>query len=221
MSSSTKNKHNLSAYESWDKDELALYVMEASGLGEECQEIFVKNSVSGKTAPNLSESNLKEMGFSRVGDRHRVHQALSDLRASSRRQKRETILWEGEQFMHHSWYSACKATCCGLCPKSPQKYQLSISHLTILSSKSSHFLCFKCSCCGKTTFKDTVVTDVDEGHVNTPCIENTFCCGESFDFVTLKSADGKKTLYLTKGEGPVAAGMIRNQVEEAQLMVRG
>lgn len=67
----------------------------------------------------------------------------------------------------------------------------------------------------------SAVSDVDWGHVKTPCCENTFCCGESADYVKITSSDGVKILELPKGEGEIAETKINNQVEESQLMDRG
>lgn len=80
---------DLKALRSWDKQTLAHYVSGEAGLGQDCEKILVQNSITGQTAPNLTDADLKEMGFTAVGERHRVYQALSALRAANRKQDRE------------------------------------------------------------------------------------------------------------------------------------
>jgi hypothetical protein len=226
---SPKNKHSVSSpksgnnYENWSAQEFASYLKNQHDLGQ-YSSLVIKHGITGKVAHTLSEKDLQEMGISSIGDRKRFQQALSQLKQSARKKQREEVLWQGTEEMWNSWWEACCSTCCGCCPRDASQYKLTGTHLVITQKDIQRCGPIKC-CCGHGYHIDNVdltnVTDADVRGVAPPCCQKVCCCGQTRDFVYIKTSnEGQKTLVLKKGEGDATSRLIMNQVEEAQQMER-
>jgi len=207
----------------WDEQQMASYLRAKADLGD-YYEMIVKHKVTGEVAPRLSDSDMKEMGVTSIGDRKRFAKALEDLQREHRKQAREKVLWEGREELWFSCWEACCGTCCGCCPQDPSQYKLTGTHLTIKKVYPCRCGPIRC-CCGTEYHVDNVdlthIVDADlKGHPP-PCCQQIFCCAKGQDHVRIKTtSDGNKILKLKKGQGELVSRKILNQVEEAQKIER-
>ena len=209
----------------WGSTELANY-LKGKGLADYA-EIFVNNNITGEVAPNLTDENLKEMGIDSVGDRIRIRNALEGLRKSHAQTKEEEVLWTGTEVLYFSWFHAACTTCCGCCPKDPSIYSLRANHLEIKTVSPCRLGPIRCCtmCCAEKYHIDNIdlskVSDADVKGVPPGCLQQTCCCAETQEHVTLlTNNEGDKVLKLHKDEGQQVARRIKTQVEAMQRMER-
>lgn len=102
-------------YEHWSARKLAAYV-EANGL-KNYGTMIVTHKITGKVAPLLTDTDLKEMGMTIIGDRLRFRQILLTLGRKSRFNSRIKALWRGEEQRYHTDIEKDIWTCCGVFPE--------------------------------------------------------------------------------------------------------
>jgi hypothetical protein len=85
----------------WTATQLATYMRDTGGLGA-YYEALLANDITGATAPQLTEPDLKEMGITSIGDRKRFLSTIDELKKQHRKHEREKILWEDEQILFFS-----------------------------------------------------------------------------------------------------------------------
>lgn len=208
-------------FEKWNSQQLADYVS-SKGLGD-YSEMMMENNITGQVAHRLTDSDLTEMGITKVGDRLKMMQALESLKKAQQQQKREQVLWEGKEVLYFScWDKAC-STCCGCCPDDPSTYKLTSTHLEIKTVEQFRIGPITC-CCGHSYEIDNVdlsgINDADVKGVPPSCWQQC-CCGATQEHVCIKtSSEGDKILKLPEGEGQTVARTIKNQVEVMQRMER-
>lgn len=206
----------------WTAQKLSEYIA-AKGLGD-YSEFFLEHNIDGKVAHRLDDSNLKEMGVSKVGDRLKLLEALEALKKAQQQQTREVTIWEGEEVLYFSCYQRLCSTCCGCCPEDPSQYKLQNANLEI--KLVEHNRCGPCVCCyGHKYTIDHIdlsqITDADVEGVPPTCFQQCCCCGATQEWVHIKtSSEGEKILKLHTQEGQVAVRKIKNQVEIMQRMER-
>lgn len=210
-------------FDDWTAHELAGYINSKAGLAG-YGEMFAKENITGKVAPRLSEADFKEMGVGKIGDRHALKAAIDTLAKAKNQKDREKTLWEGEEVLFFSCWDGCCSTCCGCCPQIPALYKLRYNSLEIKHRKPC--MCGPCKCCfGNSYTIDNIdlsnVTDTDVEGVPPPCFQECCCGGQTQEHVHVRTDnEGEKILKLEKGNGQKVARMIKNQVEQMQMMER-
>ena len=81
------------AYDTWNTEQLVQYFSK-HGLGE-YGECLTKHKITGRLAPLLSESDLREMGITCIGDRLRFRAHPNTLQRRVRAEVRNHCIWEG------------------------------------------------------------------------------------------------------------------------------
>jgi SAM domain (Sterile alpha motif) len=101
-------------YEVWSSRKLADYVEQygLKGYGS----MIVTHKITGKVAPLLTDSDLKEMGMTVVGDRLRFKQLILQLGRKARYIARDKPIWRGEEQRYFSVVEKELFTCFGLFP---------------------------------------------------------------------------------------------------------
>jgi SAM domain (Sterile alpha motif) len=210
-------------FQEWTAHELAQYIKSKSGL-EGYGEMFENQNINGKVATRLTESDFKEMGVSKIGDRHSLKAAIETLAKAKSAQDREKVIWEGTEVMYFSCWDSCCTTCCGCCPQIPATYKLMYNHLEI--KQEDPCLCGPCRCCCGHAYKiDNIdlsnVSDTDVEGVPPPCFQECCCGGQTMEHVHVRTTnEGDKILKCPKGTGQDVARKIKNQVEAMQMMER-
>lgn len=209
-------------YENWDPIELGNYFA-TQGLGA-YSEILIVHKISGKIAPLLTDTDLKDMGIKIVGDRCRFRQQIESLRRKSRAVKRTKIMWEGQEKLFFSCCDSCIGTCCGLCPEDPSSYKVTQSHLKVrlvTPQRCGPITCVYCTTYSTNNIDLSHVDDVDMVTIPAPFMQQILCCGEGKDIIDVNTAnEGKLYLTLASGHGEHVSQVIMNQIEESQLMDR-
>ena len=82
-------------FDTWNAEQLGQY-LSRQGLAA-YSKCIVQHKISGKLAPLLSDSDLKEMGIDCIGDRLRFRMIIDNLKRKSRVVDRSRCLWEGEE----------------------------------------------------------------------------------------------------------------------------
>lgn len=153
---SRKDKLHVENYEKWSAHDFAEHLKTKCGLGQ-YYEMVVQHDVTGKVAPRLSESDLKEMGIKSIGDRKRFQEAVETMQKSARKKEREKVIWEGKEVLWFSCWDAACGTCCGCCPADPSTYRLTGTHLVIKTISPTRCGPVRC-CCGHEYEIDNVVS---------------------------------------------------------------
>lgn len=212
-------------FQNWDAARLGLYFRKR-GLGDYC-EVLQKHKITGRLAPLLGDSDLKEMGIHVVGDRLMFKHFLKELSRRERFNHRIQSLWVGEERIFFSEAEQSVMTCGGFCPVDPSVYTLTTNHLRV-----KRVVPVRCGpvrlCCFGANYRSnnidlSKVDDVDVIGIPAPCIQRIFCCARGKDLLEVESRfekGGKIFLTLEEGHGDAVATMISNQVEESQKMER-
>lgn len=208
-------------FESWTATQLAGHLKEKD-LGDYA-EMFMQNNIDGKVAHRIGDSDLKEMGITKVGDRHRVMEALGDLKKAQQQKEREKPLWEGKELLYFSCFDKACSTCCGCCPQDASTYKLTYNNLEIKSVEPMRCGPIPC-CCGHKYEIDNIdlsnIQDADLKGVPPSCCD-ACCMGSTQEHIHIQtSTEGVKILKLPKGEGAEVARKLKNQVEVMQRMER-
>ena len=211
----------------WDEEKLGAFLCQ-QGLGDYTTSLLKKHRITGRLAPLLSDEDLKDMGFTIVGDRLMFRHYLTVLSRQTRFKRRVESIWESEERI---FFSTCDRNCwtlCGLCPVDPSTYKLTSSHLKV--KKVQPVRCGPIPlCCFGATYRNSnidlsKVDDVDVMGVPAPCGQRVCCCASGKDLVQVESrfekGGGKIMLTLEEGKGDMLANLILNQVDESQKMER-
>lgn len=157
-------------FQSWDAAQVAKYLTESADLAA-YSEVIINNKITGKQIAHLSESDMKQM-IPMIGDRIRFQTAIQKLQAKQRQDRREEVLWTGEEVLYFTCCDKCFQTCCGICPQDPSTYALSNAQLTIKTEHPMRCGPFKC-CCGHEFDVDNVdvthITSTDYRGVSPGC----------------------------------------------------
>jgi SAM domain (Sterile alpha motif) len=206
----------------WTPQELADYLKTKADV-KDYAEMFMNENVSGKVAHRLTDGDLKDMGVSKVGDRHNLMAALETLKRHKDQQDREKVIWQGTEVMYWSCWDRAVSTCCGCCRDDPQEYKLRYNSLEIKVPEPNRCCCcFKC-CWGHSYTIDNIdlsnVQDADVEGIPPPCFHQCCCGGKMQEHVKIQTSnEGEKVLKLY--EGQEVARLIKNQVEKMQMMER-
>jgi len=213
---------NVSNYENWNSAELADHFAD-NGL-EAYREVLIMHKISGKIAPLLNDSDLRDMGIKIVGDRCRFRLQIDSLKRKARAVQRTKVMWEGRERLFFSGCDACLGTCCGICPEDPSSYKITSSHLKVRIVTPQRCGPLTCCCCTTYAVNNidlTNVDDVDMVTIQAPFMQQVLCCGEGKDIVDVNTTnEGKIYLTLAPGDGEIASQMLLNQIEESQVMER-
>lgn len=101
-------------YQHWNARKLAEHI-EERGL-KNYSSMIITHKITGKIASQLTDSDLKEMGMTIVGDRLRFKQILLQLGRRSRTTAREKPIWKAEEQRYYSTLEKEIRTCLGLFP---------------------------------------------------------------------------------------------------------
>jgi len=212
----------VSGYETWNSMQLANYFAK-HGLGE-YHEVLTMHKITGKIAPLLTDTDLKDMGINIVGDRCRFRLQIDALSRKARAITRTQVMWESQERLFFSCCDACLGTCCGACPEDPSTYKLTQSHLKVRLVTPQRCGPITCCCCTSYAVNNidlTNVDDVDMVSIPAPFMQQVLCCGEGKDIVDVNTTnEGKIYLTLKMGDGEYASQVILNQIEESQVMER-
>eukprot|EP00543_Licmophora_paradoxa_P006327 CAMPEP_0202449310 /NCGR_PEP_ID=MMETSP1360-20130828/8049_1 /ASSEMBLY_ACC=CAM_ASM_000848 /TAXON_ID=515479 /ORGANISM="Licmophora paradoxa, Strain CCMP2313" /LENGTH=219 /DNA_ID=CAMNT_0049067189 /DNA_START=20 /DNA_END=679 /DNA_ORIENTATION=- len=208
-------------FQEWDAHELAEYIR-SKGLADYC-ETFESNNVSGAVAHRLTDSDLKDMGITKVGDRLLLMQALETVKKAQKQLDREKVIWEGTEVLYFSCYDQNCSTCCGCCPDDPSEYKLRSNQLEIKTVDPCRVGPIRCCC-----FSSYQIDNVDLSGIQSADVEGVppgcfhqICCGAPQEHIhVLTSGEGEKILKLKQDEGQEVARKIKNQVEAMQRMER-
>lgn len=218
-------KGDTSDFHNWDAERLAFYFRQ-KGLGD-YEETLKKHKITGQLAPLLSDSDLKDMGVTIVGDRLLFQRCIKDLSRRERHQARIQVLWEGVERVFFSSYDRACFTCCGLCPVDPSTYRLTNNHLKVKKVRPVRCGPIPLFCFGASYVSNNIdlskVDDVDVFGIPAPCPQRICCCANGKDKVEVESRfekGGKVFLVLPEGQGETVSNLILNQVEESQKMER-
>lgn len=219
------DQSEIANFHNWDEDKLGSYFRKR-GLGS-YSPMLKQHKITGHLAPQLVDSDLKEMGVSVVGDRLMFRHYIKELARRQRFTKRIEPLWEGEERIFINECDKQCATCCGTCPVDPSTYKLTKNHLKVKRVTPARCGPIRLPCCGATYVSNNIdlskVDDVDVTGVPAPCIHRTCCCSSGKDMIEVESRfekGGKVFLTLVEGQGETVANLILNQVEESQKMER-
>jgi len=214
------------SFETWNAEQLAEYISK-QGLAEYSKYI-IQHKISGKLAPLLSESDLKEMGIRCIGDRLRFRMIVENLKRKSRVIDRSRCLWEGKERVFFSDTTAAFCTCFGFCPVDPSTYRLMSNYIKVKKVKPLRLGPLRLCCCNEYTTNNvdlTYLTNVDVIGVPASCCESILCCAPGKDIVDIEIRGvGGDAFYhkvvLREGEGDQVAFLILNGVEQSQRMDR-
>ncbi|CAB9512075.1 expressed unknown protein [Seminavis robusta] len=211
-------------YENWNSRKLADYV-EQFGL-KNYGSMIVTHKITGKVAPLLTDSDLKEMGMTVVGDRLRFKQLILQLGRKARYVSRDKPIWRGEEQRYYSIVEKELSTCFGIFPDDPTTYKLLDSSIKIKRVEPTKVGPVRLFCCYEYSMKNidlARVKDVEVLNVAAPCPQRVMCCAQGFDLVELhptESSYGKLVLKLGCGDGEKVCRMILTQVEKNQIIER-
>jgi len=217
--------------ESWSSDEVAYYLQSKEKIAN-YGAVFRTHGIDGSVAHRLTDKDLESMGIKMIGDRHRILEALEDLKSAKEQNDREKVVWVGQEELYWSWFDWCRRTWFGLCREDREGYTLRFNYLDIQRPKYNRCCgSFKC-CFGHSYSIDTIdlcnVDDVDIYGVSPPFFLECFCCANSREYVQINTRNHEthhredmKILKLRKGIGMEAKRKIQNQVEVMQTMERG
>jgi len=211
----------IDGYESWNSSQLADY-FEAQGLGD-YREVLTFHKITGKIAPQLTDSDLKDMGVKIVGDRCRFRHILKALGRKSRLVQRNKLIWSGSERIFFGWGDGCIGTCAGLCPEDPSTYKLTNNHLKIRTVEPVRVGPIRLCCCAQYSNNNidlSQVDDVDMEGIPAPCVQNVLCCSGGKETVEVSTPEGNFDLVVAEGDGDRVSMLIMNQVEESQMIER-
>lgn len=217
--------YDTSNFAGWNEQQLG-HFFRSKGLGA-YESVLIQHKITGRLAPFLEDSDLKDMGIDVVGDRLLFKLCLKELARRQRHHKRIESMWQGEERLYFSSAGECCFTCGGLCPVDPSTYKLTTNHLKVKRVQPVRCGPIPLCCFGvnyiSTNIDLSKVDDVDVTGIPAPCIENVCFCANGIDKVEVDSRfekDGKVFLMLVEGQGEIVANLILNQVEESQKMER-
>ena len=176
----------------------------------------------------MADEMLKEMGINLIGPRARLLEELSRLKAQARRVKRETSLWESDQYDGRSECQKCQeCNCC--CPFQLDHYKLSSAYLVVRRTHQGQCGPFRLPafCCGginstQNSMDLSLIKDVDTATSESGC----GCCFTGHDEVRVSTegtdVDDEEVLHVAPRTGDEIMRTIRNAMEENQIqaMVR-
>mmetsp|Transcript_22193 Transcript_22193/g.33219 ORF Transcript_22193/g.33219 Transcript_22193/m.33219 type:complete len:222 (-) Transcript_22193:288-953(-) len=212
----------IEGYELWSPDAVADY-FEKKGLGD-YREVLIHHKISGKILPQLTDTDLKDMGIEIVGDRCRFRDLIKHTSRMGRQIQRTKVIWKGEEQLWFSAFEHCCSTCCYLMPEDPSTYTLTNSHLKV--KMVNPYRCGPCrlSCCNEYSINNidlSQVEDIDQHGIPAPFCQECFCCGSGKDVLDVKYNNGQYVgIVLSQDEGEKISSLLLNQVEEAQLIDR-
>lgn len=214
-------------FDTWNPEQLAQYIS-SKGLSDYRKRI-TDHKISGSLAPLLTDSDLKEMGITCIGDRLRFKLIVGNLKRKSRVIDRSRCLWEGQERVFFSDTAAAWCTCFGCCPIDPSTYKLMSNYIKVKTVKPLRLGPIRMCCCNEYTTNNvdlTYLTNVDVIGIPASCCERVLCCAPGKDIVDieLRGAGGdvfNHKIILREGEGDQVAFLVLNTgVEDAQLMDR-
>ena len=213
-------------YESWDAEQLADYISK-QGLSE-YSKCITQHKISGKLAPLLTQSDLKEMGLGCIGDRLRFQSIIEALKKKSRILDRGRCMWQGEERIFFSDQMAALCTCGGFCPVDPSTYRLMSNYIKVKKVKPFRLGPIRLCCCHEYSTNNVdlkYLTNVDVIGLPASCCERVLFCAPGKDIVNIEIRGvGDNVFYhkivLMEGEGDRVAYLILNVIEEAQRMDR-
>eukprot|EP00980_Cylindrotheca_fusiformis_P010869 scaffold2466_cov120-Cylindrotheca_fusiformis.AAC.5 len=218
----------LENYQEWTPQDVAEYLKD-SNLGA-YSEAFLKHKISGRLLHLLTDSDLKDMGISIVGDRLRIKSLTGALGKKQRYDRRAKVWWEGTERLYFSDCEGCCMTLGGCCPEDPSTYKLTTNHLKIKTVEPSRIGCVRLPCSHEWSVNNidlSQVADVDVIGEPAPCFQKVCCCahGKGHIEITTESPgalddDNRIRLSLTKEQADKASGLILANVEECQRMQR-
>lgn len=211
----------INGYESWNSEMLADY-FEKHGLGD-YREVIMYHRITGKIAPQLTDSDLKDMGVKIVGDRCRFRHLLKALGRKARSVQRNKLIWGGAERVFFGKLDWCVGTCVGLCPVDPSTYKLTNNHLRIRTVEPVRVGPIRLCCCAKYSTNNidlTHVDDLDTEGVPAPCLQKCFCCADGKEILEVSTNEGDFNVIVREGDGDRVSNLIMNQVEECQMIER-
>lgn len=211
----------VSDFEKWSSEDVADF-FENKGLGE-YRELLVHHRITGKVAPQLTDTDLKDMGIKIVGDRCRFRYILKTFGRKARQVQRNKIVWSGEERVFFGCADWCVGSCGGLCPIDPSTYRLTNNHLKIRLVDPVRVGPVRLCCCAKFSVNNidlSQVDDVDIEGIPAPFVQQCFCCADGKEIIEVSTAEGDVPVIVRMGEAQMVSDNIMNQVEEAQMIER-
>jgi hypothetical protein len=217
-------------FELWNSSEVAEFIQSKADIPDSYGELFKSHKIDGSIAHKITDNDLKDMGITAIGDRHRIITALESLKAAKEQKDREKILWEGNEVLYWSGCNKCCTTCCGICKDDPEHYTLRSNYLEI--KRPDYNRCGSMKCCFGHSYQiDTIdlsnVNDVDVDGIPPPCIQQCCCGAKTHEHIHVNLSNNKNTeqqgsqiLKLKKPIGEEVSRKIKNQVEIMQMMER-
>jgi len=215
---------DLSSYDDWTPQELADAVAKA-GMGD-YREVIIAHKITGKIAHLLSDSDLKDMGIVRVGDRIRFRQMLMTFSRKARFKVRRRDIWSAEEQRFYTDPEEYLCTCCGIFPGEPSIYKLTNGRLKIKDVRSMTCGPLTLYCFTEYISRNidlTEIKDIDVIQTVAPCPQRVFCCSPGKDLIEIhtqgeKEAVGNTYLLILKGgTGESVSELIMHQVELTQM----
>jgi len=218
-------------FESWTSYEIAQFIQSKEDIGNYAT-LFQSHRIDGSVAHRITDDDLKDMGITAIGDRHRIIAALESLKQAKAQKDREKIIWTGTEVLYWSCCDQGCTTCCGACRDDPEQYTLRYNYLEIKRPDMKRCGTMKC-CFGHSYEIDSIdlsnVIDVDVDGIPPPCIQECCCGAKTQEHVRVNVRDqsssqrGNKAIQILKckkPDGQFIARKIKNQVEIMQMMER-
>jgi hypothetical protein len=131
-------------FELWSSSEVASYLQTKESISN-YGSLFESHKIDGSIAHRLTDENLKSIGVTAIGDRHRILAALEEFKKEKQQTDRERILWSGREVLYWSTVDGCWKTCCGLFREDREEYTLRFNYLDIKRPDYNRcFGSFKC-----------------------------------------------------------------------------
>jgi hypothetical protein len=131
----------------WDEKQVAQWVATLGKLAPFAP-LFEQHQIEGPLFMRLDDGMLREMGINLIGPRARLLEELSRLKAQQRRVRRETSIWESDQYDGRSCMEQFLA--CNSCsPMQLNHYKLTSAYLVVRRTRqASNFRqSFSSACC--------------------------------------------------------------------------
>jgi len=121
--------HDTSNFAAWNEQQLGRF-FRSKGLAA-YEPVLIQHKITGRLAPFLQDSDLKDMGIEIVGDRLLFKLSIKELSRRHRFHKRVEPIWDGKERLYFSRAEECCFTCGGFCPVDPSTYKLTTNHLKV------------------------------------------------------------------------------------------
>eukprot|EP00658_Telonema_sp_P-2_P036993 TRINITY_DN26654_c0_g1_i2.p1 TRINITY_DN26654_c0_g1~~TRINITY_DN26654_c0_g1_i2.p1 ORF type:complete len:247 (-),score=45.10 TRINITY_DN26654_c0_g1_i2:170-910(-) len=196
----------------WSADEVGHWACE-QGF-KEYSIALVEHEITGDVLPLLGESQLLEMGFSKVGQRLRFERALKELQRGARTIARNEVLWEGSEHR----LGPCGGClpfgfpCC-CCSQPPASYKMNHYKLSVSVAENN------CPCLGACLGYSYVTNNIDLDHINDvdQIAEKPPCCTGVGIIMVHEKEGGQHNLYVEPNDVSKISAKIQQGVEEAEL----